>query len=184
MRMLFLISFVKLLCREDFCWDNKSEIESRGSVLTFVFNFSHLKDGFGFVGLVFVFTIQCFLFPTEAVLLNAMMHFTELQWTELKWNDLEWGSVKGSSSLDVLPRSLLSTGRLLPPVVWWCEQDFDISAFLSSGIDEWQVPLRGCLLSLLHCETRIYWFPSELCTLWLPFRHFFNKAFTALSFQA
>lgn len=60
MRMLLLISFFKLLYREEFCRDKKSEIQSCGSVLTFVFNFSHLKDDLGFVGLVFVFTISVF----------------------------------------------------------------------------------------------------------------------------
>lgn len=63
MRILLLISFVKLLCREEFCWDDKSEIGSCGCVLTFVFNFSRLKDGFGFVGLVFLFTISVLSFP-------------------------------------------------------------------------------------------------------------------------
>lgn len=175
MGMLLLISFVKLLCTEEFCWDNKSEIQSCVSVLTLQFLPS--QGWFWFCGFSFcVYNIS--VFPTEAVLL---MNFILLNWNELSWNEI-----------------ILNEGVSKAAAAWmYC------LCFIDSCL--WGLVVLTEFCHFHHCEwchgrALLSWCHSKavcfFAALWehdlliatrvmhlVAFRHLFKKAITALNFQ-
>lgn len=207
MRMLLLISFFKLLCREEFFWDKKSEIQSCGSLVTFVFNFSHLKDGLGFVGLVFVFTVSVFSLLRLCYLMKLCIL---LSWNELSWNEmiLNEGVSKAATArmycLSFMDSSssehwkwlcvaLSVSPGLFSAVGGSCLLGLGgvnrILAFLPFSVVAWEgcgvlsVRYHSKAVGFLCCIVRPGFTDSHQSYPLVAFRHLFEKAFPALNLQ-